>query len=198
MVILSQIKLNRFYDLHKILYTRKFQVGSRFLNDDASEKSKTNLYETLGLHPSATSSEIKQAYYDLSFKYHPDRNEDNIEASNKFREVTEAYEVLGNFGLKKRYDKGLPLPLSKQRRSGPLRPVEEKNVPLQKFFDSRHSKSSEQRQAEEEIPEAYQESDWERRNRRFDQDFESSKSVRGLLAFIIVCGCVYYKMYIWK
>lgn len=196
MVILSEVKLNRFYDLHRVLLTNKFRVGTRSLSDDSSsEKPKTNLYKTLGVPQSATASEIKQAYYDLSFKYHPDRNEDNVEAADKFREVTEAYEVLGNYGLKKRYDKGLPLPLSK-RESAPLRPVQEPNVPLQKFFDSRHTKWSDRRGVEEEMPpEAPQESDFDRRNRRFNEDFESSKSVRGFLAFAIIISAILYKVY---
>lgn len=39
--------------------------------------------------------------------YHPDKNKDDIEAAEKFREITGAYEVLGNFRLRKLYDKGM-------------------------------------------------------------------------------------------
>ena len=39
--------------------------------------------------------------------YHPDKNKDSLEASEKFREITAAYEVLGNFRLRKLYDKGM-------------------------------------------------------------------------------------------
>lgn len=39
--------------------------------------------------------------------YHPDKNKDDLEAAEKFREITSAYEVLGNFRLRKLYDKGM-------------------------------------------------------------------------------------------
>lgn len=50
---------------------------------------------------------MKSAYYSLSMQYHPDKNKDDLEAAEKFREITAAYEVLGNFRLRKLYDKGM-------------------------------------------------------------------------------------------
>ncbi|KAG8177361.1 hypothetical protein JTE90_028356 [Oedothorax gibbosus] len=190
----SELKLLRFYNFNKQIKPLKFQITSRYLSDNASSNPKTNLYETLGLNSTATSGEIKKAYYDLSFKYHPDRNENNVDASNKFREVTEAYEILGNYGLKKRYDKGLPLPLSKQK-SATLRPVKEINIPLQKFYDSRQSKSSAYWRVEDEEVKRPKESDFERKNRKFDEDFESSKSIRGFLAAVTIVFFLTYKFY---
>ncbi|GBN33229.1 hypothetical protein AVEN_165835-1 [Araneus ventricosus] len=115
------------------LPVRHLRCSLRYYSD---EKPKdTNLYESLGVKSSATSAEIKKAYYDLSFKYHPDRNKDSVEASNKFRQVTEAYEVLGNYGLRKRYDKGLPLP--NKRNTTKREPIVESPVQYQSFFDSR-------------------------------------------------------------
>ncbi|CAH1107701.1 unnamed protein product [Psylliodes chrysocephalus] len=65
-----------------------------------------NHYDSLGITPKATQNEIKAAYYKLSMVYHPDKNKD--EASlQKFRAITEAYEVLGNVKTRKMYDRGL-------------------------------------------------------------------------------------------
>lgn len=122
---------NRTFSYFK-LPVRSSQFSFRYYSDD--KPKDTNLYESLGVKSSATSAEIKKAYYDLSFKYHPDRNKDSVEASNKFREVTEAYEILGNFGLRKRYDKGLPLP---SRKTSERKPIVETPVQYQSFFDSR-------------------------------------------------------------
>lgn len=64
-------------------------------------------YDSLGLTPAATQNDIKQAYYSLSKQYHPDLNEGSDTASEKFRAISEAYEVLGNYRLRKLYDKGI-------------------------------------------------------------------------------------------
>lgn len=66
-----------------------------------------NLYEILGLGISATQADIKSAYYKLSKVYHPDMNKNDKVASEKFRQLKEAYEVLGNYRLRKLYDKGI-------------------------------------------------------------------------------------------
>ncbi|KFM80447.1 DnaJ-like protein subfamily C member 30, partial [Stegodyphus mimosarum] len=128
---MNLMKLTNHYENYKYI-----SCMGRVFQRHLADSKKPNLYGTLGVNASASHSEIKQAYYDLTFKYHPDRNEGSEEAAIKFREVTEAYEVLGNYGMRKRYDKGLPLPVSRRV------PVEKKdiiepNVKYQKFFDSR-------------------------------------------------------------
>lgn len=65
-----------------------------------------NYYEALGIPRNSTQSEIKAAYYRLSMLYHPDKNQGCESAAIKFREITQAYEVLGNFKLRRLYDKG--------------------------------------------------------------------------------------------
>ncbi len=66
--------------------------------------AKRDYYEVLGLQKGATEDEIKKAYRKLAIKYHPDRNPGNKEAEEKFREATEAYEVLSDEKKRPLYD----------------------------------------------------------------------------------------------
>ena len=61
-------------------------------------------YKVLGVDKKATKGEIKKAYRKLAKKYHPDMNPDDTTAANKFKEVTEAYEVLSDDDKRKQYD----------------------------------------------------------------------------------------------
>ena len=65
---------------------------------------KRDYYEVLGVSKNANEKDIKQAYRKLAIKYHPDRNPDNKEAEEKFKEAAEAYEVLSNQDKRSRYD----------------------------------------------------------------------------------------------
>lgn len=70
-------------------------------------KTKTGYYEILEVTPTATQAQIKTAYYKQSFIFHPDRNAGSEVATLRFSEINEAYTVLGNKALKKKYDRGL-------------------------------------------------------------------------------------------
>lgn len=66
--------------------------------------AKRDYYEVLGVDKSASIDDIKKAYRKLAIKYHPDRNPGNKEAEEKFREATEAYEVLSDEKKRPLYD----------------------------------------------------------------------------------------------
>jgi len=105
---------------------------SRQLHSTHTRTVQRNYYDTLGLTPKASQGDIKQAYYKLSLKYHPDISEVSKRfmrlplqwifsiivflqvlilihvqgETEKFREITAAYEVLGNLKLRRLYDRG--------------------------------------------------------------------------------------------
>lgn len=66
--------------------------------------TKRDYYEVLGVNKTASADEIKKAYRKLAMQYHPDRNPDNKEAAEKFKEICEAYEVLSDTDKRQRYD----------------------------------------------------------------------------------------------
>ena len=65
-----------------------------------------NLYHVLGISKDASEAEIKSAYRKLARKYHPDLNKDDKSAAEKFKEVSCAYDILGDKEKRKKYDNG--------------------------------------------------------------------------------------------
>lgn len=66
--------------------------------------SKRDYYEILGVDKNASDTELKKAYRKLAMKYHPDRNKEDDQAEQKFKEASEAYDVLRDPEKRKRYD----------------------------------------------------------------------------------------------
>src|SRR5947199_6948227 len=63
-------------------------------------------YKALGVSKSATADEIKKAYRKLARQYHPDRNSGDKKAEERFKEVSEAHDVLSDPEKRKQYDRG--------------------------------------------------------------------------------------------
>ena len=64
--------------------------------------SKRDYYDVLGVSKDADSSSLKSAYRKLAMQYHPDKNPGDVESEKKFKEVSEAYEILSNSEKDKR------------------------------------------------------------------------------------------------
>ena len=68
--------------------------------------TRPDYYKTLGVDKKATADDIKKAYRKLARKYHPDRNPDDKEAEARFKEISQAHDVLGDPEKRKQYDTG--------------------------------------------------------------------------------------------
>ena len=66
--------------------------------------AKRDYYDILGVAKTASVDEVRKAHRKLALKYHPDRNRDNKQAETKFKEIQEAYDVLGDAEKRKQYD----------------------------------------------------------------------------------------------
>ena len=67
--------------------------------------TKRDYYEVLGVARDVSSAELKKNYRRLAMEYHPDQNPDDDQAAEKFKELTEAYQVLSDGDKRARYDR---------------------------------------------------------------------------------------------
>ena len=89
-----------------------------------------NYYQILGLQRDVSQEEIKKAYRRIAKQYHPDSNPGNREAEKKFKEASEAYEVLSNEEKRKNYDHKLTTEWNKPK---PTKTAENKTTVQQPF-----------------------------------------------------------------
>nr|CAH7769605.1 unnamed protein product [Callosobruchus chinensis] len=115
-------------------YIKLFLGQIRLMSKSAKSK---NHYDSLGITNGSTQGEIKSAYYKLSMVYHPDKNPNDAASSEKFRDITAAYEVLGNIKTRKLYDKGLYMG-SMGHSPAAGEPAEE---PMDRFHKSRETRA---------------------------------------------------------
>ncbi|XP_039532564.1 uncharacterized protein LOC120482367 [Pimephales promelas] len=101
-------------------------------------KSKSGYYDVLGVSPTATQAQIKTAYYKQSFIYHPDKNAGSEEATFMFSQISEAYHVLGNKSLRRKYNRGI---LSQADLLGSSKPTGRESPASGQQTRARHSPS---------------------------------------------------------
>ena len=96
--------------VQNVLSSRSWNPTSNFvvaIRQCSTKSGRKNYYSILGVTPHATQAQIKEAYYKLSMKHHPDRHSGSDEATDRFQEISEAYSILGDHDLRKKYDRGL-------------------------------------------------------------------------------------------
>ena len=81
------------------------QTPSPGYGESSESVSKRDYYEVLGIPKNAGDPQIKSAYRKLALQYHPDRNQGNKEAEEKFKEAAEAYAILSDADKRARYDR---------------------------------------------------------------------------------------------
>lgn len=140
------------------------------------KSSAKDLYAVLDVSPFATQSQIKDSYYKLSMKYHPDQNQGRTDAELLFKNLNDAYSVLSKPSSRQNYDKGLlkdyPVPhhvkVMKHRRAAASTSTTKKPHRIYNFeeFDRGHYGDILKRQS------------YERRRRKAQQQHDEEQMVR--------------------
>ncbi|XP_077397376.1 dnaJ (Hsp40) homolog, subfamily C, member 30b [Festucalex cinctus] len=111
---------------HGVALKSRHYSWTKDSKDGPLHRNRTAYYDILKVSPNATQSQIKTAYYKQSFVFHPDKNPGSAESALRFSEISEAYAVLGNKNLRRKYDRGI---LTMTDVRGPGRPASSKETP---------------------------------------------------------------------
>ena len=98
--------------------------------------TRPDYYKTLGVDKKASAEEIKKAYRKLARQYHPDRNPDDKQAEARFKEISQAHDVLGDPEKRKQYDSGSGPVRDRRRSRRRLRRL--RQLRLRRLLDGRH------------------------------------------------------------
>ncbi len=98
--------------------------------------TRPDYYKTLGVDKKASAEEIKKAYRKLARQYHPDRNPDDKQAEARFKEISQAYDVLGDPEKRKQYDSASGPFAAGAGGPGRLRRL--RQLRLRRLLDGRH------------------------------------------------------------
>lgn len=128
---------------HGVLSRRHVNIRRSYTTSSTEEiplyRSKSAYYDILQVSPNVTQAQIKAAYYKQSFVYHPDKNAGSDHAASRFSQISEAYAVLGNKSLRKKYDSGI---LSEADICGSNRPTASKEASSRSSGEARRDRGS--------------------------------------------------------
>jgi len=162
----------------------------------------SNHYDTLGVSRNATPEEIRKAYKKLCLEFHPDKNGGNDFYTEKFKDINNAYEILGDAVKRGEYDLLLPntIPVKKKdaksqekkkgkrweengsRYSGEEEETAYTKVKFDDYFDRKRTEYYEDKRAEENVR------NWERQRRSFEINNRVRfwNKVRSILIFVVI------------
>lgn len=104
---LNRLQIKQCFVVHRKHVKRRFDVCEQQRQFSSVNYSKLgDLYARLGPTADVSQDDIKKACYQLSLEHHPDKNQGCSMSAEKFRSVTEAYEILGNVASRAQYDRG--------------------------------------------------------------------------------------------
>lgn len=89
---------------HPFQFFRNSKTITTSIQLQSTTMAKRDYYEVLGVDKNASEDQIKKAYRKIAIKYHPDRNPDDPEAEEKFKEAAEAYSILNDAQKRQQYD----------------------------------------------------------------------------------------------
>ena len=150
-------------------------------------------YQILGVSRNATTDEIKKAYRNLAFKYHPDRNPGDKAAEEKFKQISVAYDVLGDEAKRRNYDLGgysessytnSNAQYQRQYQYTYQNPFGDENF-WQWFGGTNHQNAANQNNSQQNYNQHYDSQNYKKRTRSSYKSMLFSKSLQTLAALLM-------------